>query len=280
MSEQLKEQLMKGYGLTDEQITGVENLGVSTVEDMQFVTAEDLTGLGVKVIVARKIVAAFAPKPAEVPTTSQPSGPINVTVQSGKLVDKPLKELLDMLASGERSTELKQAIREKIGGLVCFVRVEDGENLDVAATLECYDYVLETSQSPEMWGNVPVESFEEILEKRREADPLTGDALTNGVNPTTGLSWKPVSEQNRVYIAFARLNNLLEGRPDPFVLVDELSKEPLGGRWIKIVAVYKRAEKAEPEKIAAARAALWYRKGGRSGSGTRPFRRSDSRLEV
>lgn len=69
MNEELKEKL-KYFTLTDEQITGVENLGVTTAEDMKYIDTNDLTNLGIKVVTARKIYdyyfAISIPKPDRV----------------------------------------------------------------------------------------------------------------------------------------------------------------------------------------------------------------------
>jgi hypothetical protein len=177
--------------------------------------------------------------------------------------------LLQLAATGDRSTELKQALRQRTNGRACFVRVEDGDALDPVATMDCFEYVSDVS-AIQMWGSVPVESLDEIWEKQREADPLSGEALVNG-KAQDGVDWTNVPEQHRVYAAFGRLNNLLPSGSDRFTLVNELSQSNLTGRWTPIIAQYRRAEKTAPEKVAAARAALVYRKGGQPASGN-PFR--------
>ncbi len=71
MNEELKLEL-KGLGLTDEQIAAIETtLGVTSREDMLFVTSEMLTGLAVRPVAAAKLLKHFAPvvEPAIAPET-------------------------------------------------------------------------------------------------------------------------------------------------------------------------------------------------------------------
>ena len=61
MNEEFKKEL-KDLGLTDEQVAAIETtLGVTSREDMLFVTSEMLTGLAVKPVVAAKLLKHFAP---------------------------------------------------------------------------------------------------------------------------------------------------------------------------------------------------------------------------
>lgn len=60
MNDLLKTRLTE-LGVTEEQLTAIDALGVNDVGDMNFVLDTDLVGVGLKPIVARKVVAAFKP---------------------------------------------------------------------------------------------------------------------------------------------------------------------------------------------------------------------------
>ena len=62
------------YGLNDDQVAGIEKLGVKIESDMVLLKESDLTGVEINVITARKIVAAYKLiKPATAPVTDTTS---------------------------------------------------------------------------------------------------------------------------------------------------------------------------------------------------------------
>lgn len=263
MNEQLQEKL-KGLGLTDEHIAALIGDGVTEESDMPFVTPEDLIAHNVPKVTARKVVAAFAPNAPvavseTVPAVAAPAanGPIHVTVDTGDLNDKRLSELLTLIASGDKDPELRRIVKQKSGGHVCFVRNDDGK-LDVEATLECYEFIVDTGEAVDMWRNRVVETLDEVLERERRADPLDGTPLQGWIAPD-GVDWSNVPESNQVLAAFARLQGLLDSGYDRHVLVKELESANPDGRWTRVAAKYAAAEKKYPEQVAAARASLRYR---------------------
>ncbi len=81
MNDELKQEL-KQLGLTDDQITAVENsLGVTVREDMAFVTAEMLKELGVKPVLAAKLLKHFAPADAAPVTAATGDKPSKADVE-------------------------------------------------------------------------------------------------------------------------------------------------------------------------------------------------------
>jgi hypothetical protein len=81
MNDLLKSRLTE-LGVTDEQVTAIEALGAVEVGDMNFVLDTDLVGVGIKPIVARKVVAAFKPVIAT-PTHAPGLNPLEQEIPEG-----------------------------------------------------------------------------------------------------------------------------------------------------------------------------------------------------
>lgn len=263
MEEKLKSRLKEEFRMTDEQIGKLEAEGVQNEADLSLLSADeikDVTGCGL--VTAKKINQAFAPAVAQVPTAVPPT----IVVRTGKPEDMSLRELVQAIADGERSTDYVVVLRKHVGNKRVFVRKPGEEKLDVEASLELIDHVGTDLEGPEFWGEVPTETLEEILERRAMANPITGAKLAKG-DP-----WMTVSEDRCILAAYARLAGHLTGKEDEFTLTEELKAKKLGGRWTRIQAAFSRAEKAHDPIIDQARAAIYYRKGGRP-TGDAPFRR-------
>lgn len=261
MDESIKNELLKA-GVSLEAIAVLEEQGYDTEASLQNVAKEELQAAGVEKGGDRSKIKVAFPN-----LTDKPDGPQMVIVQSNKPEDKTLTELLQLLATGESGLEIKAVVQEKTKGLDCFVRNTQG-NIDIASTLACLEHLLDTGSRLEFWGGVPVESLDEIIAKKKEADPLNGDVLVGG-RSTDGLDWSDVSDDKRVLIAYARQQNLLPLNFDRFAIVAELQSLELSnptGRWMMVQASFKKDEKNRPEIIAAARVALIYRKKGGAGA--------------
>lgn len=263
MDKQLKDRLKKEFGLTDEQIVDIENLGVNTEADMGWIREADLDRIRIPVVIARKIVAAFAPK-AE-PAAAQTPVPSTIIVKTGRPDAMALRELLQAIADGERSVDFVNELRRRVSGKAVFVRKAGMETLDVDETMALIDHAGD-DQPPDFWGDLPCETLDEILDKRKMANPITGAALGKGD------AWLGVVEDRRVLAAYARLASLLTGKEDEYSLIGELRSETLIGRWPRIKAAFDRAEKSHDRLVDQARSAMFYNKGSRPGIGQVPFR--------
>ncbi|NQT23020.1 MAG: hypothetical protein HQ579_06245 [Candidatus Omnitrophica bacterium] len=263
MSDKLKKRLQEEFKLDDEQIGKLEAEGVETEEDLGYLNATEIkkiTGCGL--VVAKKMAKAFAPEKEDpLKTTPVPAMPTTVVLQTGRPDDMTLRDLIQAVADGERSPEFVAVLRQRTRNMRVFVREEDSDKLDTEAVIEVIDFA-EPGQEPEFWGNQPVEMLDEVLERRKMADPITGEALAKG-DP-----WLDVSEEHRVLAAYARLANHLTGKEDQYTLIDELNEKKVAGRWTRIKKAFELAEKAHDLIVVQARAAIYYRshRGGRSGS--------------
>lgn len=264
MSQDLKDAL-NDAGLSDADIVKLEKADLFTEDLLADTSQQELTrDVGLSLGKA-KIVKTLFPLDQEAVAVVKPAGgnggTQTIVVNTGKLEDKTLKELLEILAHGERTAEVRAIVRTRTEGHRCFVREEGTEKIDVLGTMDCLEYIQETGEQPEMWGNAVVETLDEVLDRQRRADPLSGEALQNG-KAQDGVDWNLVTEQHQVYAAFAAQEKLLTGNEDRFTLVKELAEKNLTGRWVPILARYRREERAHPEKIASARAALIFRRKG------------------
>lgn len=269
MNDELKVRL-KEFQLTDEQIGKLEAEGVKSVDDLALLTADDIKALtGCGLVAAKKIAAAYAAK-AE-PVTAMPQ---TIVVKSGRPEDMAFRELLQAVVDGEHSADYVNALRQRTRNMRVFVRKPGEEGIDVVATMEVIDFADQPGSEPEFWGEQPTETLDEVLERRKQANPITGAALAKGD------AWLDVDEDRRVLAAYARLAGNLRGNEDEYTLINELKSETLTGRWPRIKAAFDRAEKAHDPLVDQARSALFYSKGGRPGSTQTPFRQPSSTIRA
>lgn len=270
MNDSLKSVLTGTYGLTEEQVTRLSDVvGVTTEEDMTFVREADLTALDVKPIVARRLIAAYAPAvvaPSAPVVTDTAGGTLpglpagtHITLRTGRPEDMTLTELVQSLATGERSLDYINALATKVGRKnKMFVRHPESEVIDIEATLELMEFVLGGGDSPEFWGDQPTETLDEALQKIYWANPLSGERLGKGA------AWLKIPADRRVLAAFARITNLLTGHEDQQVLIDELRSADFNDRWTKVNAAFHRAERNNDPSVLQAQASLrWSAKGSR-----------------
>lgn len=264
MNEELKTQL-KGYGLTDEQITEVEKkLGVTSVEDMKYVTEKDLTDLGVLPVPARKIVAAYKPKepvaasPVAPTAPAVPGAPINITVATGNPDDMTVQQLVEAVSKGERSRDFTAALRRKTGGtkMHVFVRIPGSDQLDITSTMDLIAQDYQPGEEPKFWSSVPTETLTEVLMIRRFADPLTGEVLEKG-DP-----WEKLGEETMAMAAYARMKGVVD-KVDKYTITSEATQEPAHPRWTRIRALWTRGVRSNDPLVLEARAAIIYTKTSR-----------------
>lgn len=256
MNEELKQKLMQA-GVSEAAITILVEQELTTDSDLQGFTYERFVQMGIKAGSAKKLTDLFGPKESALQPAA-PTSPQTIVVKTGKPEDMSLRELVNAIADGERSTDYVVALHKHVGNKRVFVRKLGQEGMDVEATLELIDHVGTDPEGPEFWGEQPTETLEEILERRAMANPITGAKLAKG-DP-----WMGVNEERRILAAYARLANLFTGKEDEYMLVSELKAEKMGDRWTRIQASFKRAEKAHDPLVDQARAALYFRKGVRS----------------
>jgi hypothetical protein len=178
------------------------------------------------------------------------SWPTSITLKTGRPADMTMRELVNAVADGERDSEVIAELRRRVRDRNVFVRESGGEKIDVTGTLEVMDHA-EGTQPPQFWDKVPTETLDQILERRKAANPITGEALAKGDH------WLSVSEERRLLAAYARLGGLLTGTEDEYTLVGELKKKTLGGRWERIQSSYERAVKSREALVDQARAELY-----------------------
>lgn len=155
------------------------------------------------------------PAAAEAVSQQQPVQPTRFVLETGNLEDKPLRDLFQMVADGDKTPDLRRALAEKTRGIKCYVREDGSDKLDVAMTIEAYEVVSEHGYREFIAGR-PIEGLDEVMEKRREADPLSGELLVNGIAPD-GLDWKGVSDEHKLLAAYARVCRMEASNADRYV---------------------------------------------------------------
>lgn len=283
VNQELKNKLI-ALGMTEELISAVETgMGASmeTAEDWAYVSTEDLISYGVPKLVAMKVDRAFNHEDEGQKATSTANASVNLEVPGmgqmaeamtkmadaqtaslqGDLSKQPLKALIKRFLAGEQDLEIRQhiadSLKSAIGTTVVFVQNPDGNGINLEATLELVD---EKSldldfEIPEVYMDGIVVSLEDVLERHRPANPLTGESLAKGAH------WLKVDEERRLLVAYARLTNnpVLDGL-DEMSIIDELMRENLPVRWSDLnVKLNAEKRKSTPVYHQAA-AALIYRK--------------------
>ncbi|MEK7472096.1 MAG: hypothetical protein AAB624_02510 [Patescibacteria group bacterium] len=137
MEQTLKELLKQNYGLNDDQVAGIEKLGVKIESDMVLLKESDLTGVEINVITARKIVAAYKPiEPATAPVTDATSSAPGELPKTADASDDALAKqlglgnqtaLLALLAGSGNTTALFGMI--KVKALLELYDPEEPDNL-------------------------------------------------------------------------------------------------------------------------------------------------------
>lgn len=286
MNEVLKNLLQeKGFtDLTDEQISGILKLGVRSAEDMQWVTEEDLTKLGVPVITGRKIAATFKPKPepTAVSPAPVPTGPIQVTVQpQATLPEMEIKQLLERLVGNPADDAALDELRSRDQFRAAYakdprVAVIEGTNgpLNVPATLKYWQF-LRKGQPQSRWESKRVVTIEKALGRieRLLLHPLVARETIYMGTDTYGCDWTKVSPDRMEAAYWARTTEhaMFPKSMDPLDTYEALAAETLSKRWQTIVEDYL----AQIEDHG--RVNLLASEGGR-GPSDQPFR--PSRFEV
>lgn len=265
MNAELKTKLL-GLGLSEEDITKLENAGVKTEDDLKLLDVADLKEAGLNLVNAKKLAAMYAPAPVIAPAApaaepgasaapAVPGAGMNITVRTGNPEDMTIQELLDLVAKGERSQDITSVLRHKVGAKRrVYVRQSGSDMLDVANTMEMINQEYAEGEEPPFWGSEPTETLTEILQLRTYADPLTGAPLAKG-DP-----WLKLGDDRMAAFAYAKLKgNVLSGSEDKYTLVNEAMADPAGERWDKIQALWNRGIKSGDPQIMEARAAIIYR---------------------
>ncbi len=156
-------------------------------------------------------------------------------------------------------------IRAAIAGLFCEMAcftVKNGE-IDVKTTLENHAFIVDTEE--EIAGALSFDDVIRELATQYEADPLTGNALHNGV--TTGrvrVDWKPVSHELRLVAAYAVESGQLPVGATSETVVDAL-REPLRAPWNRFQTEWKQliasTKAADQARAIGIRARLVFDKG-------------------
>ncbi len=258
-------------GLTADQIQGLKDLGVEKEADLQFLELSDLTELGLKPIAARKILAVLKPQAQPAAPAATPSMPSTITLVTGSPDNMTLEELLKAVTTGGKRGDQRyiQVITRLTYGKNVFVRMPGSDSLDIAAICE-YVADMDPDDNPEFIGDEPTESLSEVLEKRAQANPITGEKLD------TKSRWLKVSEEWRIIAAYGIASGRLNA--DEITLLTELSSEkPNPIRWDQIKTAYARAKaRNEPTAMAAANSLIYrkrpsYRPSGTQRDGGRGF---------
>lgn len=266
MNEELKQKLI-ALGMTEDGVSKLETEGgvkdeaglVRLLAGMSFKDLREIVGC--TVLAAKDVIATYAPKEPETPTsvTATPPaaapGPMNITVRTGNPEDMTVQELLGLVANGERSTDVTQVLRRKIGGdRRLFVRVKGSDQIDIAGTMDLINQDFESNTEPAFWGEVPTETLNEILQLKKYADPLTGDVLAKG-DPWLKLG----SDDLMASFYYAKAKGVLTGTEDKYTLVNEAKADPPGERFERIQALWNRGISSSDPLVMQARAAILYR---------------------
>lgn len=111
------------------------------------------------------------------------------------------KELMEQVNGGDQSPQVVNALLGAVNHQAVFVN--DGDKLDIPATLEALDYAVKHGQSPRRVHGKPTKSLHKALSTTQYNNPLTGKPL----NP--GDLWLNVSPDRRLMVAWCIVKGYL-----------------------------------------------------------------------
>ena len=181
--------------MTEEQAgkLGTE-IGIEDDADIQDLKEDDLIGIGLKPVPARRILRKLGVSPA---TPSPAAQTISVSIADHAHMTMPLRKLVDEL-TGSKESEVIAAARSRLRGR-CLVRNEDG-TLNPDKTMAYLDELNQGMRLGDVYDGLIVATLDEFLDLVGEADPVTGDKLRNGKNPRSNVQWGPV--ESRIFAAW------------------------------------------------------------------------------
>lgn len=233
---------LKDLGLSDVHVKAIEDMGATSVADLSHLTVEDLTGIGVPVLKARRIVAEFAPKPAA-------SLPTSIKLEQIKTVwQMSAAELFDIFADERAYEDVRDSTAEewdsKARNRPAVVLV-DGKPAKYLS-LPCLDHVRRHGPV-QYWGerDYPVVTARQSLAQKVLRDPLTGEVLVDGFNQTTLTNWKSVSVERLVLVAWAQGQNLLRNI-NPRDVATGLKAQELDEFWARVQTRFTAACQHSP----------------------------------
>lgn len=202
------------------------------------------------------------------------AGPLLGTAAAPLVIQKSYREMSEADLIRELAKEgkygpnttavmLEIETRPLINGHTIFVPLPDTdlERLDAEASIAAFGSMLATGSAPQNWGEQQVATLtlHEYVFGGILADPLTHEALENGISPSSRAHWSLLSRDRLVLVAFADQNGY--ELPPARTIVDELQGDkPLNEFWLAVQAQFQKAQVHAQEKVAMAWAALLFKR--------------------
>jgi hypothetical protein len=267
MQQDIAEKLLAA-GVSQATIDLLSQEEYETEQDLQQAqfTHERLRAMGVKGKSADTLMRLYADVPLQLVAPQK----VELVSSDPKTMRTP--DLVRAIAGGEKDAQYIDELDRRVRGQAMFVRDANTGGIDAE---ESIILIADVGKGipPKFWGSAPTETLADILQRKRFANPLTGEVLSKGDE------WLEVLLPRRELAAYAVLAGLLQAPYDEDIIISQLSQEDLKGRWLRWQNAYTLAQSKATDAssvalVARARTAVYYQEGSHRSSQSSPFHMS------
>lgn len=198
------------------------------------------------------------------PAAAQPAapGPIHVTVSPATTPETvPLRQLLDLFASGNREPETVEAMRRRAPMVLVDKTNKAIDPAETASWIAAMPNPGKTGDT--VRGHYRITAVDDLVSPTLELDPVSLKELDQGFNGI--IDWRAVSRENRAFLYFMFHDITPDLRPvgSAMAALDELERAhgditKLPGRaWRATVETWKDAQTDRPELLGSILAKLY-----------------------